>query len=339
MINLQATYNSCPEKNTAEIRNSFSKSYFIQQPDVKPITSPFDRTFEGGKPLTQNKVVTDDALHNALTLFKSHGLHDLDAAKLMDRVDSKFLLPISLLPDLLYRLQQHYSVLEINNKRISSYHNQYLDTPEMAFYHDHHNGKLNRYKVRRRRYVDTDTEFLEVKLKNNKSRTIKNRMRLPNESGEIDLSAQFIDEQMHTNTTKLNPAKFSSSERKRNKEKVNSLGITQQSGYHRIALANEAKAERLTLDYNLWYKSKTGNTQVQLPGFFIAELKQHKKSKRSPFYQMMSANNIFPMAFSKYCIGCALLYKSSIKSNRFKAILSHIEKLNRHEKTSFLKSN
>lgn len=281
------------------------------------------------------KTTNEQPIEKALAQFSSHGLHDLNAAKLMNRVDSKFMLPISFLPDVLHQLKKHYSVLEINKNRVSSYQNKYFDTPNMTLYNNHHNGKLNRYKVRRRRYVDTDTEFLEVKLKNNKKRTIKNRIKLneqlpiklvetsTEQEQELERCSQFINDQIQLNVNEINSE---------------NLMISQQSGYKRIALANEAEAERLTLDFDLWYQGMDANNKVKLPGFFIAELKQSKKSKRSPFYQMMSANKITPMAFSKYCIGCALLYKSSLKSNRFKPILSHIKKLNRTKPISFLKS-
>ena len=300
---------------------------FVQSIDKRFENNRSD-TFDERITLEKSVIVTQQSLEQALTLFNSHGLNDLNAANLMNRVDSKFILPLSLLPDLLIKLKSYYSVLEINQNKISSYHNQYFDTPDMALYHDHHNGKLNRYKIRRRHYIDTDTEFLEIKLKNNKKRTIKSRIKLSdlenNKVNEKQLTkyarcAQFIDKKMHIN--------------------VNNLDVSQQGGYKRIALANEKQAERLTLDFDLWYQDRRGNNHIKLPGFFIAELKQNKKSKRSPFYQMMSANNIFPTSFSKYCIGCALLYKSSVKSNRFKPILSQIEKLNPIDQTSFLKSN
>jgi len=269
--------------------------------------------------LEQAQTFTEQSLVKVLNQFNGYGLADLNTANLMDRVDSKFILPISFLPDLLMQLTSFYSVLDINGNRISNYHNQYFDTPDMKFYRDHHNGKLNRYKVRRRRYLDTDTEFLEVKLKNNKKRTIKTRIKLSENTDDYNTYTQFINEQMNSS--------------------ANNLTLSQQSGYQRIALANEAQAERLTLDFNLWYQNRKGNEKVSLPGFFIAELKQAKKSKRSPFYQLMSANNIFPTAFSKYCIGCALLYNSSIKTNRFKAVLSQLEKFNQTQPVSFFKSN
>ncbi len=269
--------------------------------------------------LSPSQNSNNQSLAQLLNTFNSHGLNDLDKAQLMNRVDSKFLLPISFLPDLLMQLKVHYSVLEINNDRVSNYSNQYFDTPDLTFYHNHHNGKLNRFKVRRRHYLDTDTQFLEVKLKNNQKRTIKTRIKLSGAQGEHSLCGQFINEQIEGID--------------------NNLDVSQHSGYQRIALANELRAERLTLDFNLWYKNRRGNNTIKLPGFFIAELKQAKKSKRSPFYQLMSSNTIFPTSFSKYCIGCALLYSSSIKTNRFKATLSHVAKFNRSEPISFYKSN
>ena len=245
-------------------------------------------------------------LVDILNGFHGHQLADLDKANLMDRVDVKFMLPMAFLPSLLKQLQTHYSALEINGNRISRYYNQYFDTQSMNFYQDHHNGKLNRFKVRQRTYLDTDTKFLEVKFKNNRKRTIKSRVNCSHNAKGDENCHDFIYRKMGT--------------------KFDNLMVSQQSGYQRIALANEASAERLTLDFNLWYRLAVTGPKVIPDGFFIAELKQHKRSKLSPFFQLMSKYNIFPASFSKYCIGCALLYKNTLKTNQFKAILNQVEK-------------
>ena len=262
------------------------------------------------KPATIAKTQSTDALSiqvkNLLTPFEGYGLNDLNNANLMNRVDSKFMLPLSFLPELLTHIQGQYRVLDIQGKRLFSYYNQYFDTPELDLYKAHHNGKLNRYKVRQRRYVDTATEYLEVKLKNNQSRTVKTRIKLEKNNQHANNTA-FIKEQMQNNFAHLS--------------------VTQQSGYNRIALANEEKAERLTLDFNLWYNTPKGDKKITLPGFFIAELKQSKKTKHSPFYRLMSKHHIFPVSFSKYCIGCALLYPERLKANRFKSVLTRIKQL------------
>ncbi|WP_339721673.1 polyphosphate polymerase domain-containing protein [uncultured Paraglaciecola sp.] len=252
------------------------------------------------------KVNHNDELIEILNGFHSHQLADLDKANLMDRVDVKFMLPMAFLPALLKQLQTYYSVLEINNNRISEYYNQYFDTRNMDFYQHHHNGKLNRFKVRQRTYLDTDTRFLEVKFKNNRKRTLKTRISCSDNAKSDDNCHHFIHQQMGTT--------------------FDNLVVSQQSGYQRIALANEASAERLTLDFNLWYQLADASKKVTPRGFFIAELKQHKRSKLSPFFQLMSKNSIYPAAFSKYCIGCALLYNNTLKTNQFKTVLRQIEK-------------
>lgn len=253
-----------------------------------------------------------------LDSYNSHGLDDLDNANLMSRVDSKFILPISFLPKLLAGVHADYSILKIDDKRVFQYQNYYFDTPDMRFYQDHHNGKLNRFKVRHRSYVDTNTQFLEVKFKNNQKRTIKTRIKVadqPNQGSfaQNALCSQFIDKQMN--------------------QSFEDLIISQQGGYSRIALASEHRSERLTLDFDLWFQPQQGSTasseKVALPGFFIAELKQNKRSKLSPAYQVLTANGFSPTSFSKYCIGCALIYGGSIKSNQFKKTLLRIQQFNR----------
>ncbi|WP_337944151.1 MULTISPECIES: VTC domain-containing protein [unclassified Pseudoalteromonas] len=81
--------------------------------------------------------------------------------------------------------------------------------------------------------------------------------------------------------------------------------------------------------YLIGKKVKPLKALVTAPGFFIAELKQSKKTKRSPFYKLMSKHHISPASFSKYCIGCALLYPERLKVNRFKPVLARLKHLNR----------
>ncbi len=292
--------------------SSVNPAIFVPKAKVAQLNKPVENHL-----LYQNANIPVEQITTLLNSFASYQLSDLNNANLMDRVDSKFVLPISFLPELLAQLTNEYRVLDIDRQRCFTYYNQYFDTVDMALYRAHHNGKLNRFKVRRRHYVDTGSEFLEVKLKNNQQRTIKTRIKLSTSTSHA--SAQhhldeeqatinaFIQQQMHNQAEKLQ--------------------VSQRGGYRRIALANEQKAERLTLDFDLWYKNSDGTKTVKLPHFFIAELKQFKKSKQSPFYQLMSQQHIFPISFSKYCIGCALLFRSNIKSNRFKPALARIAAL------------
>jgi hypothetical protein len=241
---------------------------------------------------------------SVLDEFVGHGLNDLKNAVLMDRVDTKYVIPIAQLQPILKKLLPHYSALEIDSKRIFTYHNTYFDTEHLDFYHAHHQGKLNRYKVRHRQYVDSEQGFLEVKFKNNKGRTIKSRIKssacIKGESQQAFLKSSL-------------------------KGKYSELKSAQWGSYERIALASEACGERLTLDLNLTFQSVDTLDSMSFPQFFIAELKQGEHNLNSPFAKEMSRLGIRATKFSKYCMGCALV-TPSLKQNRFKPLKTMINK-------------
>ena len=142
----------------------------------------------------------NDAVHR----FTSHNLQQQDDASLMDRVDTKYLLPVPLMLDGFSRLDQDYTVLEIDSQRLFTYQNTYFDSENLNYYLLHHNGKLNRHKVRYRRYLETDTEFFEIKFKTNKSRTIKQRELLTVMESAVSISRNFAESirKSWRNTTK-----------------------------------------------------------------------------------------------------------------------------------------
>lgn len=248
--------------------------------------------------------VSLNAFNASLLNFENYALNDLNNANLMNRVDTKYLIPIHLMNNVLEKMSCHYQVLEINKKRIFTYQNTYFDTPEYDLYYDHHNGKLNRYKVRQRHYIDNNSVFLEVKFKNNKNRTIKSRIQSSNHTYNQD--RDFL-------------SSISS--------KLDSLIASQWGKYKRISLANEQDGERLTLDFDLSFESLQEKNSINLSKFFIAELKQNKHNYQSPFSKEMSKLGIRPTKFSKYCIGCCLT-NSNLKNNRFKPVLSRIKTFN-----------
>lgn len=254
----------------------------------------------------ENPIKTSQSpIEKALNSYPSYGLKDLDKAALMDRVDSKFLIPTAILPQVLQRIEHHYAVLEIAEQRIFHYANTYYDTADYRFYHDHHNGKINRYKVRLRTYTDTATSFLEVKFKNNKKRTIKKRIQVTEPLESFSSEALTFLEQQGLNNGKQ-------------------LKAVQQGNYQRISLANESDAERLTIDSNLYFSEKPVNNIVHLNNYVIAELKQSKLSRNSPFFEVMRDLGLRPTSFSKYCMGLYLCGSSTRKHNNFKKIARQI---------------
>lgn len=254
-----------------------------------------------------NTVDFSDQLHAVLETFTPHGLDDLNKSELMDRVDTKFLIPKDVLLDILQDVNQYYSVLEINKRRQFQYSNIYFDTQNFELYHQHHNAKLNRYKVRCRCYEDSQLTFLEVKFKNNKARTLKTRVQ------KSKFNALFSANEAHfLSRHSALPA-------------LSNLRPAQHSGYTRVALANEAVGERVTIDTDLSYRLPDSHeTPVLLDNICIVEVKQNSTNRQSPFMQILKSQGLRPVGFSKYCIGMALLKRDDIKANRFKATLNKV---------------
>ena len=100
----------------------------------------------------------------------------MDNVKLFDRVDTKFICGISILPEILDDISKDYYILDIDGIKRMTYKTNYFDTAGFKMYNEHQNGKLNRFKIREREYMDSSIKFLEVKFRNNKGRTIKSRI-------------------------------------------------------------------------------------------------------------------------------------------------------------------
>ena len=85
-------------------------------------------------------------------------------------------------------------------------------------------------------------------------------------------------------------------------------------------------AERITIDINIQFFDKK-NT-VTTHEFVVAEIKQNKIQRDSPFYKKMKAMNLRRTNISKYIIGRILLDDNkSLKNNRFKSVLMKIKEI------------
>lgn len=232
-------------------------------------------------------------------------LKELQAADsaLMDRVDTKFVLTTAQLAALLTNVADAYRVLTIEGICLQHYHTCYLDTPDLLFYRQHHNGYRNRYKVRLRTYLDSKLAFLEVKLKNNKDRTVKSRLKVeaPSaaESGQLTVAMQtFLQSLIPVAPAQLTPQLTNT--------------------FTRLTLVNRCTPERVTIDFDLCFGERS--RLLHYPHLVIAEVKQPHYSSQSTFVQALRAQRAYEMGFSKYCIGIAL-GRPEIKHNWFKPAL------------------
>ena len=235
----------------------------------------------------------------------------MDGVKLLNRMDTKFLTDYDTLISVSEEVSNDYKVLEIAGNRLSRYETLYYDTEDLYFYTQHHRGKTNRYKFRKRTYVESDLSFMEVKFKNNKKRTIKNRVMI--DEAEYELGSSNRD--------------YIKSVAQLDKELVPILMNT----FSRITLVNERLPERLTIDLGLAFGE--GVEEKKLNKVVIIEAKQEKASRLSPFIIALKKRLVRPCSFSKYCIGIALTTEG-VKKNRFKPILRNVNKIENNHVTA-----
>ncbi len=241
---------------------------------------------------------------NILLGFEKISLTEMESVKLMNRIDNKYCFHNSKLEDILEFLKQHYFVLQVEEKRISRYETLYYDTANLDFYKQHHNCKLNRFKIRHRIYVDSKLGFLEVKFKNNKGRSIKKRISKNEISKNWDSNTlQFLNATLPFDASTLQPIIW-----------VN---------YSRITFVNKTTPERLTIDIN--FEFKKDNFETTSRNLVVLEVKQENKSK-SPFFELAKKLSIKEASISKYCLAIANT-NNSIKKNNFKQNLTTISKI------------
>ena len=245
-------------------------------------------------------------IHSILKEYDPIELKEMDEVALMERTDEKFTVKINDLIQILKHLTQTYRCLEIKKDRLFSYQTEYLDNNESILHKNHQNGKLNRFKIRFRDYIQSGITFLEVKFKSNKGITKKSRIQVPFKSRiESVECGKFINKKTPYNANKFDI------------ELINS--------FDRITLVNLTTKERVTMDLNLKFNNKNGSKELSELG--IIEVKREKGNRKSDILTLLKNKGIRPTRFSKYAIGCVLL-NPELKYNNFKKKLLFLNKIN-----------
>ncbi len=263
-------------------------------------------------------------------------LDEMSAVKLMNRVDTKYVLSEEQCLEMLRMAADDYSVQTIGEYRACRYATLYYDTADRRMYTLHHDRHLVRQKIRTRTYVESGVSFVEVKNKTNKGRTKKRRMRI----AAADFAAVTRDDEA---------AEFLRGTARYAPETITPALAT---SFERITLVNHARTERLTIDWNLRFTdvrlhggtvadpnrcaAGVSDTALSLSagddgitasvdGMVIVELKQDGMAP-SPMKRILGQLRIRPLKVSKYCIGTALS-NPHVKSNRFKSKIRRIIKV------------
>jgi hypothetical protein len=246
-----------------------------------------------------------EQVHAALNGFSVITLAQMDSVKLMDRMDVKYVVPLHLLPNILQVASAKYHVLEVEGKRASAYKSLYYDDELYSSYYNHQNGRLNRYKIRQRMYVDSALTFFEIKYKNNKKRTIKKRIKQENtELGSLQSnSMEFLKQNSTLIPEQIKPSIW-----------VN---------YNRITLVHKTNIERVTVDLDLTFVDNQNHANYS--NIAIVEVKQDRNAG-SDITDIFKNFSVRPGSISKYCLGMMSLH-TGLKQNRFKKKFLHLKKI------------
>ena len=237
--------------------------------------------------------------------FLAISLSETDGVKLQDRVDTKYVFGEHELPEVLEAMLPHYRLLEVDGVRGTHYRSLYFDTPDLQHYQAHHNQRTFRCKVRFREYLGSGLVFLEVKRKTGRGRTDKKRLKVDAIPDRLTPEQQaFI-------------ARTSRSDAP--------LEATLWNHFTRYTFVSRTSPERLTMDIALRYATVSDRSR-DLGAIVIAELKQERADRTSPFVRIMRQRVIAASGMSKYCVGQLLLGRN-VKQNTFKAVLLKLDKI------------
>jgi len=226
-----------------------------------------------------------------------------EQASLLKRSDTKYVIRPEQLPAVLSHWMNTHRILEINNNRIFSYHSVYYDTPGLRLYHAHHAGAVNRVKFRVREYVDTQISYYEIKKRDNRGITEKQRTRIKDKDLACSLMHQTGSEySRHT----LHEA----------------LQETLQVDYDRITLVAKEGGERITIDLNLCFCAN--DHRAAFPDRAIIEIKR-RRGVMAAEQRFFRAMGIRPGSISKYCLGILSLFPTA-KQHRFRMPLRILAK-------------
>ena len=207
-------------------------------------------------------------------------LEDSKAAKLMKRIDVKYILSYEQFCDLINIIKDDFMVVREHDNILFRYHTIYFDTNSLDILKDHQNKKLHRQKIRIREYSSGE-KFIEIKDKNNH---VTNKIRVPVESYELDGETQWISKNLIYDTKNLKK--------------------TLDVNFYRLTLVSNDKNIRVTIDFQLEvynYESKYSWSFKEI----ILEIKKPDELITS-IENTLNDFGLKPQGFSKYNVGMVL---------------------------------
>ncbi|HEX3223631.1 MAG TPA: polyphosphate polymerase domain-containing protein [Nocardioides sp.] len=234
---------------------------------------------------------TADAVDALVGRLPAVDLPTLEAgAALLTRVDRKYVVPLATFERLVHALGDEWRALEIEGRRLFGYTSTYFDTEDLLTYRAHLQRRRKRYKVRVRRYADSELCMLEVKRKGLRGLTVKERQSHPSwQQAELGpdgraFVTEVLGEHAAAPASALRPVVVTTN--------------------RRATLASLADRSRLTVDSDLTCGWGDRTTALR-PDHVVLESKV--EGHASTVDRMLRALGERPVVISKYCVGVASL--------------------------------
>lgn len=247
---------------------------------------------------------SDDPLVAAVAGLPSIGLAELDeVAALQVRTDRKYILEHATAEALFGTLDDANSVLTIDGRRSSRYRTVYFDTALDESYLGSALRRRHRYKVRIRTYVDSGLTMLEVKRRDARGTTVKERLEHDGEERFTPEGAAFIEESIGEPglATRLEP-----------------VLVTE---FDRITLLDSRELSRTTVDQRLtWFHGD--DWSVEFAPRVVAETKT--AGTAGSVDRWLWTRGLRHRSFSKFCVGRALA-EPALPANKWNRILRTID--------------
>jgi hypothetical protein len=241
-----------------------------------------------------------------LSEFGTVSLDDMNGrAALLDRMENKYLLRSEAFSEVLADMRGASHILAIDGRRIFTYETIYFDTADFQSYYQHLQDKRRRFKIRTRRYVESDLCFFEVKLKGVRGRTVKKRMTISlDQHGRVTPEGtRFIRDIFDSVYGERFEAPY-----------FPRLAML----YQRLTLVGTEKPERVTVDFGFQFAG-AGDARAAAPAdLVIVEVKSERGYGAAD--RLMREHRVRGGSCSKYCVGLNLV-RPHLRNNRFKRTL------------------
>ena len=236
-------------------------------------------------------------------------LADLDAiAALQVRNDRKYVVNDTIVDLMLCELAGGLQILQIEVHRTVFKRSVYFDTPDFDLHRAAATGRRRRFKVRTRVYEDSGQAMLEVKTKDGRGRTVKERL-----DYDIDNSSHLTPE-----GRRFVQMALASSDVPVTNELLNAAGLhpVLTTAYRRSTIVHETSGTRATIDSALVCTATDGRS-TSLDAVIV---ESKSLTAAGPIDRWMWAHGHRPVKISKCSTGLAALYPE-LPSNKWRRTL------------------